>query len=665
MNQLNRIFYSAIVCSVAVVFDVAFFVAAASALEVNVDAGKFDRLNTPVCVPIDKDRLSAPRHISVVCPDGRVSAAQITKPSLLTNDTTKAELHFVISSLRAGEEEVFDATVPMRAESRAAFRWEEKPGEYIDLFYGDRPVLRYMCKPLDESSPEAREQTFKPFHHVFDPASGKQLLTKGPGGLFTHHRGMFFGFNKVTHGDNQQCDVWHCRDGAYQQHEKVISTEAGPVLARQRLAISWHGKKGVLFANEERELTVYNVPGGTLIDFASRVTPVEGKVKFDGDPQHAGFHFRAAQEVAMQTKAGQDEAVKSKRAEKGSMKPNPQTYYLRADGKGAIGETRNWDHKAKQQDPKTVNLPWNALSMVVGGERYTVEYMDSPNNPKEARYSERDYGRFGSYFVAEATPETPLEVRYRVWIQPGEMTVEQAAAKDADFDEPPKASVVAEGAAHAKRTADNTPPEGFTALFNGKDLTGWKGLVANPKERAKMSPEKLADAQAKADQIMRDHWKVVDGVLVFDGDKTGQSLCSAKDYGDFEMLVDWKIEAGGDSGIYVRGTPQVQIWDPQHERDHKHGSDKGSGALWNNQQHERFPKLAADKPTGQWNTFRIRMVGEKVSVWLNGQLVTDNVPMENYWERDKPIYPTGAIELQSHNSPLSFKNIYVKELLKD
>ncbi len=201
--------------------------------------------------------------------------------------------------------------------------------------------------------------------------------------------------------------------------------------------------------------------------------------------------------------------------------------------------------------------------------------------------------------------------------------------------------------------ADNTPPEGFVAVFNGKDLTGWKGLVASPPARAKMSPEQLAAAQKKADARMRAHWKVADGALVFDG--RGDSLCTAKDYGDFEMLVDWKILAHGDSGVYLRGSPQVQIWDPA---DHP----EGSGGLYNNQKNPSKPSQCADKPVGQWNSFRIKMVGEKASVWLNGELVVDDVVLENYWERDKPIYKTGQLELQNHGNTLYFKNVYIREL---
>ncbi|MBN2376927.1 MAG: DUF1080 domain-containing protein [Sedimentisphaerales bacterium] len=215
------------------------------------------------------------------------------------------------------------------------------------------------------------------------------------------------------------------------------------------------------------------------------------------------------------------------------------------------------------------------------------------------------------------------------------------------------ASLFGSLSAPAAQGALNEPPEGFVALFNGKDLTGWKGLVADPPKRAKMTAEQLAQAQAKADEVMREHWKVVDGVLVFDGH--GSHLCTVKDYENFEMLVDWKIEAGGDSGIYLRGSPQVQIWDPAQW-------PQGSGGLYNNQKNPSNPLLKADNPIGQWNHFRIIMIGQRVTVFLNDQLVVDDVIMENYWERDKPIYPVAQIELQSHGSTLNFRNVFIREL---
>ncbi|QDU79010.1 hypothetical protein Pla110_07140 [Polystyrenella longa] len=210
----------------------------------------------------------------------------------------------------------------------------------------------------------------------------------------------------------------------------------------------------------------------------------------------------------------------------------------------------------------------------------------------------------------------------------------------------------------------NTPPEGFTALFNGKDLENWRGLVGNgnPYTLQEMSEEDRSKAQAEANELMSAHWGVQDGVLVFDG--KGKSICSAKDFGDFELYVDWKIEPKGDSGIYVRSTPQIQIWDTEYPEYFKHGAEKGSGSLWNNKDNERFPLAKADNPVGEWNTFHIKMVGEKVTIWLNGKLVTDNVILENYWKRDAgiPVIEKGAIELQNHGNTLYFRNIYVKEL---
>jgi hypothetical protein len=196
---------------------------------------------------------------------------------------------------------------------------------------------------------------------------------------------------------------------------------------------------------------------------------------------------------------------------------------------------------------------------------------------------------------------------------------------------------------------DNMPPPGFTALFNGKDLTNWQGLIELP-ARNKMSPEQRAEAQKKANEKYLPHWTVQDGILQYDG--KGQSLQTLKDYGDFELYVDWKIGPKGDSGIYLRGTPQVQIWD----------NPVGSGGLYNNQKNPSKPLKVADRPVGQWNTFHIIMKGDRVTVFLNGEKVVDNTPLENYWARDKPLPAKGPIELQHHGDKLWFKNIYVKEL---
>jgi hypothetical protein len=213
---------------------------------------------------------------------------------------------------------------------------------------------------------------------------------------------------------------------------------------------------------------------------------------------------------------------------------------------------------------------------------------------------------------------------------------------------------------NAEPASLNAAPAGFKAQFNGKDLGGWRGLVANPKKRAEMKAEQLAELQAKADGKMRASWSVKDGILHFDG--KGQNLCTSDKWGDFDVYVDWKIPANADSGLYLRGTPQVQIWDPTNEGQWKHGADKGSGGLWNNKGEGKHPLVKADKPTGEWNRFFIRMVGERVTIYLNGQLVVDGAKLDNYWERDKPIYRAEQFELQNHGQALEFKNIFVRHL---
>lgn len=213
----------------------------------------------------------------------------------------------------------------------------------------------------------------------------------------------------------------------------------------------------------------------------------------------------------------------------------------------------------------------------------------------------------------------------------------------------------------AAKPSDNIPPQGFTALFNGKDLANWKGVTRkekfdNPLVRQAATPEKRAEMQALADEEMRASWHVRDGgALYFDG--KGYSLATAKDYADFEMWVDWRLlTVRGDSGLYLRGSPQVQIWDAHNQW------NIGSGGLFNNKKNPSKALVIADRAIGDWNTFYIKMVGEKVTVTLNGVLVVDDTVLENYWDRNIPIFPKEQIELQCHGDPIEFKNIYIREL---
>jgi hypothetical protein len=401
---------------------------ASSSVDLTVAAERHERNNVPVRVPIPRDRIGNEHIASVTLAraDGKLIPAQWTGPSLTSN--AAGELHFILPHLAAGQSLSLKATlsttsIQSRNRKEAlphSLTWRDHPGHHTDLISGDRKIVTYHYERLNESTPQDRVRTYKVFHHVFSP-NGDRIVTGGlnddPKVHSPHHRGIFYGFNGITYGDGKSADTWHCIDGAFQQHEKFLASEEGPVLARHRALISWHGKAAA-FAEEERELTVYNVPGGHLIEFASRLRSVSGRVRIDGDPQHAGFQFRCHNDVDAYT--------------------TNETIFVRPDGVGKPAETRNWDPQTRQGP---VNMPWNAMSFVLGTNRYTVAYLDRPENPKEARFSEREYGRFGSYFEFTIEKDKPLIVNYRLWLQDGLMQPQQVATLSKDFVEPVKVTV--------------------------------------------------------------------------------------------------------------------------------------------------------------------------------------------------------------------------------
>ncbi len=375
-----------------------------------ISAGDASRRESLVRVPLSKPfPANSQVWISGVA-DQRLPG-QVVAPSPSEESLAKSWLVFIVPELSAGESREVSAVIETEIQSpERAFRWKTATPGQTELHWEERPVLRYMHAPLDESTPEKRGETYKPYHHVFDP-QGKMLLTKGAGGLFPHHRGLFFGFNRISYGAGMAADTWHCNKGEHQSHEGFEREEAGPVLGRHVGRVAWHGRDGQVFVDELRELTAWNTSRGVLLELASRLTTRVGRVMLDGDPQHAGFQFRATQQVPDKTAS--------------------QTYYLRPDGRGVPGQFRNWPDNRDH-----INLPWHALSFVVDDQRYTACFLDRPQNPKEARFSERDYGRFGSYFEYELTPQRPLDVRYRFWLQAGEMQESQVAALAADFVQP-------------------------------------------------------------------------------------------------------------------------------------------------------------------------------------------------------------------------------------
>ena len=223
-------------------------------------------------------------------------------------------------------------------------------------------------------------------------------------------------------------------------------------------------------------------------------------------------------------------------------------------------------------------------------------------------------------------------------------------------------SLLAVAAFLSSSFAQNDPPEGFTALFNGKDLSGWRGGDTFDHRKLLAMPEQERAAKiAQWTKSMQEHWRAEGGELINDGH--GAYATTEKDYGDFELLLEYKTVPKADSGIYLRGVPQVQIWDSTAPES-GNGNTKGSGGLWNNSPGApgKDPLVKADKPLGEWNKFRIVMVGARVSVWLNDKLVVDHATMENYYDRKTPVPAKGPIQLQTHGGEIRWRNVFLREL---
>ncbi len=442
-HRMRRLVILAAIAFVALLLSRQFAAAEEVKFQLTIEAGKYDRVNTPVMVPINipQSIVLASKWCGLKTDDGRVIDCQLTPPGLghmsastrTDPNVQPCEVHFILPKLRAGASlRLVGALIPTDPAPEVkplGFNWMDDHKGRIKLFWEDQPVMDYMDAPYDNSTKANRDRTFKVYDHLYDPDDGKRLVTKGPGGLYTHHRGLFYGFQRVSYspGGATRVNIWECPN-AHQSHEGVLTSEAGTVLARHLLAIDWHGPEkstgsiGPVFAHEQREMTVYLVPHATMIDFVSLLrTGDVGPVHLDGDPQHAGFHFRAAQEVASNT--------------------HKETIFIRPDGVGKPGETRNWAAPPKKSDPNCVDLPWKGMSFVLGDQRYTAAILDRPDNPKPARSSERDYGRFGSYFSYDVTKDHPLLVHYRFWLERGQATPEQIAALANDFVDPVKTTV--------------------------------------------------------------------------------------------------------------------------------------------------------------------------------------------------------------------------------
>jgi hypothetical protein len=224
----------------------------------------------------------------------------------------------------------------------------------------------------------------------------------------------------------------------------------------------------------------------------------------------------------------------------------------------------------------------------------------------------------------------------------------------------------AHAAAAERARASANLPDGFVPLFNGTDFNGWHGVkTMDPRKFEALGADEKAKVLADGAEDLKKHWRVANGVVVNDGQ--GAYLTTDKDYGDVELLIDFKIGPKGDSGVYLRGTPQVQIWDYTEPSYVRFQADKGSGGLWNNSPGApgKDPLVKADKPIGEWNTFRIIQVGARTTIYLNDKLVVNHAILENYWNRALPIPGRAPIQLQTHDHEILWRNIAVREIGPD
>ncbi len=256
--------------------------------------------------------------------------------------------------------------------------WSQKDGDgFRDVLADGKTVLRHM----NAWDPARRDATYKPFLHVFDFA-GEKPITKGPGGQFTHHRGAFIGWNKTTFG-GKTYDFWHCKN-VERKHVKYLDSSKDGTLAS---VTEWPTPEGKVVISETQTVKSTKLADGSVqLDFDFRLEAPNGPVQLDGDVQHAGFHFRAAEEVQKTAK---------------------ETQYTIPEGakpvKGDVYEGANWV----------------VCSFVIGDKRYAVAHFNDPKNPTPLQYSTRAYGRFGAFSKAEVKPDAPLSLRYRIVVTDG------------------------------------------------------------------------------------------------------------------------------------------------------------------------------------------------------------------------------------------------------
>jgi hypothetical protein len=272
------------------------------------------------------------------------------------------------------------STVPSAA--RADYSFADTPGDHLDILKDGKPLLRWQYA-FDKSTPERLHDTYKPYLHFLD-SEGKEPITKGPGGDFTHHRGWFLGWSKITTPDGGSVDRWHMKGGNIIQ-QKILSKKAEKDSATFTVLLHWEGKTEAPILEEERTFTVLPAPAPAYVqvEMSTQIKALTGETKLDGDPEHAGLQFRPAGNIE-----------------------RPLTSYI---------------YPKPDADPhKDRDYPWVAENMTVNGKRYSVAFLNHPDNPTDTPISAyRDYGRFGAFFHTVVPANGKVSLKGRILVSEG------------------------------------------------------------------------------------------------------------------------------------------------------------------------------------------------------------------------------------------------------
>jgi hypothetical protein len=396
-----------------------------------VEGGDISRRNAPVSAKIQADSLPGLDLAGWELTAGDGSPAIRAGSERLGPDTVI--LYWIEPDLPAGSKKVYGAVrTPTPAKAKETFRFIYDSNGWRDLAYGDRGVYRHM----NRYDPADHQNTFKPFHHVYG-MHDEGFITNGPGSdewkadpkaiRFPHHRGLFFGFNKTPYGD-----FWHGKDGVSQRHKEYTDDRefAGPIVARESSVVEWVAKDGKPVIRDTRELMTWRISDKQyVLDFDVTLESLTGEaIPLSGDPQHAGFHFRAANEV------GQSPTTKPGATTRPGTGGGNATYIRPAS---AV------DTKHPSKDVWG-NCPWVYCAFTIKGNPYGVTQMSAPTNPQPTVYSTRPYGRFGAFFDGQSvSPDNPLKLKYRFIVRDGSTTPDskQLEAEYQDYVTPLKVTV--------------------------------------------------------------------------------------------------------------------------------------------------------------------------------------------------------------------------------